>query len=215
MTNAGVWVRVSTGGQDEANRVPDVERYCAAHGYTIRKHYELNDRSAFKGEQEARQREALDDVRTGEVEVVVAWASDRVERRGAEATLRIFRKFREAGGRLESVLEPQLNGPDPDLMLAITGWKDQQESERKSERVRIAFDTIKANGAVYGGVPYGSPSLATNTTSGWCTILSRRRWSVRRPTVTSPMANPCATSAVTLSGGASRRRRASAGKATR
>ena len=86
---------------------------------------------------------------------MVAWASDRVERRGAEATLRIFRLFREAGGRLESVLEPQLNTTDPELMQAITGWKDQQESKRKSERVRIAFDTIKANKAVYGGVPYG------------------------------------------------------------
>ena len=154
-TPAAAWIRVSTMAQDEANQVPDIERYCADHGYQIVKRYNLNDRSAFKGEQEARQREALDDVRTGEIEVVVAWASDRVERRGAEATLRIFRLFRKAGGRLESVLEPQLNTTDPELMQAITGWKDQQESKRKSERVRIAFDTIKANKAVYGGVPYG------------------------------------------------------------
>ncbi len=154
-TDVGAWIRVSTADQSEESQVPDVERYCADHDYRIVKRYELNDRSAYKGEQEERQREALGDVRAGEIQAVVAWASDRVERRGAEATLRIYRLFREAGGRLESVQEPQLNTTDPELMLAITGWKDQQESKRKSERVRIAFDTIKANGAVYGGVPYG------------------------------------------------------------
>ncbi len=155
MIPVGAWVRVSTGLQDEANQVPDVERYCAEHGYTIVKRYELNDMSAYKGDQDARQREALDDTRTGTVKVVVAWASDRVERRGAEATLRIFREFREAGGKLESVQEPFLNTDDSELMTAITGWKDRAESARKSERVRIAFDRIKANGAANGRAPYG------------------------------------------------------------
>jgi site-specific DNA recombinase len=155
VTQVGVWIRVSTMAQDEENQVPEIERFCRDHGYEIVKRYELNDRSAYKGEQEARQRDALTDTRTGTIKALVVWASDRIERRGAEATLRIFRLFREAGGRVESVQEPQLNGADPDLMLAITGWKDKQESARKSERVRIAFDRIKGNGAVYGGVPYG------------------------------------------------------------
>lgn len=43
-------------------------------------------------------------------------------------------------------------------MLAITGWKDQQESKRKSERIRIGFDRIKANNALYGRPPYGFAS---------------------------------------------------------
>ena len=51
---AGVWVRVSTGGQDEAQQVPAVEGHCDQHGYTIAKRYELNDRSASKGEQQAK-----------------------------------------------------------------------------------------------------------------------------------------------------------------
>ena len=69
--------------------------------------------------------------------------------------------FREAGGRLESVLEPQLNTTDPELMQAITGWKDRAVQWRRQERVQLAFDSrIKANKAVYGGVPYGYGSLA-------------------------------------------------------
>jgi DNA invertase Pin-like site-specific DNA recombinase len=154
-TPAGVWIRVSTGMQDEENQVPDVLRYCERNRLRIVKVYQLNDKSAYKGEQTAKQNEALDDTRAGVIRRVVCWASDRVERQGAEATLRIFRLFREAGGGLDSVLEPILNGEDPDLMLAITGWKDQQESKRKSERVRIAFDTIDTNGAVRYRAPYG------------------------------------------------------------
>ena len=143
-TPAGAWVRVSSGGQDEANQVPDLERYCAEHGYTIITRYDLNDRSAYKGEQEAKQQEALADTRSGVVKVVVVWASDRIERRGAEATLAIFRKFREAGGRLESVQEPFLSGKpeDAELMTAITGWKDRAESAGR-----------RANGTAELGAP--------------------------------------------------------------
>ena len=66
-TPAGIWVRVSTGGQDEANQVPDIERHCVAHGYTIAERYELNDKSASKGQQEAKLDEMLDDMRDGTI----------------------------------------------------------------------------------------------------------------------------------------------------
>ena len=50
---AGVWVRVSTADQSEASQVPDVEGHCQAKGYRIKRRYELNDKSASKGEQQA------------------------------------------------------------------------------------------------------------------------------------------------------------------
>ena len=49
---AGTLIRVSSGGQDEANQEPDVERYCAGRGYRAVKSYVLHDKSAFKGEQQ-------------------------------------------------------------------------------------------------------------------------------------------------------------------
>ena len=39
-TPVGAWIRVSTQAQDEANQVPDIERYCEDHGYQIVKRYE-------------------------------------------------------------------------------------------------------------------------------------------------------------------------------
>ena len=152
MDKAGVWTRVSTGAQDESNQRPAIDAYCAAHGYTAAREYELNDKSAYCGEQEAKQLEALADTRSGHIDVLVVWAADRLERRGAEATLRIFRQFREAGGRVESVQEPFLNGSDADLMLAVTGWKDRAESKRKSERVHAARKAMP--GGFWGRPPF-------------------------------------------------------------
>ena len=98
---AGVWVRVSTADQTEANQVPDIERHCAAHGYTIARRYELNDKSASKGAQQSYQDQVFEDIRNGEFRVLVAWATDRVERRGPEALFGFIRKIKDAGGRIE------------------------------------------------------------------------------------------------------------------
>lgn len=154
---AGAWIRVSTADQAEKSQVPDIERHCADRGYVIARRYELNDRSAYLGEQEAVQEEALADMRAGAIKVLVCWAADRVERRGSEATLAIFRRCEEAGGRLESVLEPFLSGSpeDAELMRAIIGWKDRAESARKRERIRISHAAIDANGGFRGRVPWG------------------------------------------------------------
>jgi DNA invertase Pin-like site-specific DNA recombinase len=67
---AGVWVRVSSGGQDDANQVPDIERHCQARSYRIERRYELNDKSASKGEQQAALDAMLEDMREGHIKVL-------------------------------------------------------------------------------------------------------------------------------------------------
>ena len=59
---AGIWIRVSSGGQDEASQLPDVERHCRANGYDVAKRYVLHDKSASKGEHEPMLAEMLADV---------------------------------------------------------------------------------------------------------------------------------------------------------
>ncbi len=156
--NAGVWVRVSTGGQDEANQVPDIERHCAAHGYSIERRYELNDKSASKGKQQEKLDEMLLDMRDGTIKVLVCWHSDRVERRGPEELFRLLRQIKDAGGRIESIKEPFLGTEDlsREALTALNAVISHQYSVHLGEQVKLAHDRIRASGAVGpGGIPWG------------------------------------------------------------
>lgn len=155
--NAGVWVRVSTADQSEASQVPDIERHCQAKGYAITQRYTLNDKSASKGEQQAKLDEMLTDMRDGLINVLVCWHSDRIERRGPEALFRLLRQIKDAGGKIESTKEPLLGTEDlsGEAITAINAVIAHQESVQKSERQRISVQALKANGAIYGNVPWG------------------------------------------------------------
>src|SRR6266487_5500347 len=109
---AGIWIRVSTGGQDEAQQVPAVEDHCETHGYRITRRYELNDKSASKGEQQPTLDEMLEDMRNGTIKVLVCWRSNRLERRGPESVFRLKRLVKDAGGRIEVTQEPLFNTVD-------------------------------------------------------------------------------------------------------
>lgn len=155
---AGVWIRVSSGGQEEENQVPDVEERCAARGYPIAKRYELSDKSASKGEQQAKLDEMLDDMRHGVIKVLVCWHADRLERRGPEYVFRLLAQARDAGGRIESIKEPLFGAQDisGEAMTALGAVIAHQYSVHLAEQVKIAHDRIKANGALGpGGIPWG------------------------------------------------------------
>ncbi len=153
---AGIWIRVSTGGQDETNQLPDVERHCAAHGYTIAKRYELNDIKASKGRQQIYQDQVVDDMRDGTINVLVCWNSDRLERRGPEALFAFLRKIKDAYGRIESTSEPLLGTEDlsGEATTALSAVIAHQESVKRSERQRISIDAAKGRGALYSIIPW-------------------------------------------------------------
>jgi DNA invertase Pin-like site-specific DNA recombinase len=162
---AGVWVRVSTADQTEANQVPDIERHCAAHGYTIARRYELNDKSASKGAQQSYQDQVFEDIRNGEFRVLVAWATDRVERRGPEALFGFIRKIKDAGGRIEFIKDPLAGTEDMsgEAVTALAAVIDHQESVRRSERQRISVEAAKSRGALYSVIPW---AMATEGAKG-------------------------------------------------
>ncbi|MES2156137.1 MAG: recombinase family protein, partial [bacterium] len=143
-----IWIRVSTSRQDETSQVPDIERFAAHHGIEIVKRYELNDVSAYKGEQSAKLAEAIADAWAGHFEVLIVWHSDRIERRGIERLLRLMRKLRDAGAPLMSVKEPWIDGSDDgpmsEMMTAMAATQARQESAHKSERIKMGMDKRRA-----------------------------------------------------------------------
>jgi DNA invertase Pin-like site-specific DNA recombinase len=146
-TDAGVWFRVSGGDQTSANQIPDVKLFCAHNGYRVRARYELTDTAYRDGggpEYKRTMARMLSDAHQGKFKVLVVWALDRIIRNedgGAEAALRLVRQLRERGCILVSVREEWLNGSPEiqDLLLAFAGWMAQQESRRRSERVRAGI----------------------------------------------------------------------------
>ena len=155
--SAARFLRVSTGAQDEANQVPDVDLWCSEHGYVVRKTYTLRGKSASKGKQDAALDEMVEDMRRGLFTVLVVWSSDRIERRGAYNAFDLARRVRDAGGRIEYVKDSYLNTANEmsDVMLALAATRDKLESKRKTERTLMVQGRIRTAGAFVGKPPFG------------------------------------------------------------
>jgi DNA invertase Pin-like site-specific DNA recombinase len=155
--SAARWLRVSTGDQDEANQVPDVDGWCRDHGYVVRKTCTLRGKSASKGQQDKALDDMIEDMRRGVFTVLVVWASDRIERRGAYSAFDLARRVKQAGGRIEYVKDAYLNEANDmsDVMLAMAATKDRLESKRKTERTTMVQSRIRQAGAFVGKPPFG------------------------------------------------------------
>jgi DNA invertase Pin-like site-specific DNA recombinase len=156
-TKAALWIRVSTEHQETDNQVPQLESFAKHHGYKLVKRYELSD-SAWrdgKGGPEYRTtlKRAQDDAWRGEFDVLIVWSLDRIVRTGAEEALRMIRQFRERNCAILSVQESWLNGSPEvqDLLVAFAGWMAEQESKRRSERIKAGMQRRRAEGKPMGG----------------------------------------------------------------
>jgi DNA invertase Pin-like site-specific DNA recombinase len=155
---AGNWLRVSTGGQDEDNQVPDIARWNEAHDYEVRATYTLHGKSASKGEQQETLDQMLADMRLGLITVLVVWRDDRIERRGVMHMVPLINAVKEAGGRIEFVTQPHLNDLSTmagRISLAVMAEVSNAETTTKKERVRMARDRIKAEGGFTGRAVWG------------------------------------------------------------
>jgi DNA invertase Pin-like site-specific DNA recombinase len=87
-------------------------------------------------------------------------ALDRLARRGAEDALRLIRLFRERGCTILGVRESWLNGSPEvqDVLVAFAGWMAQQESARRSDRIKAGIARRKAE-----GLPAGRKTSATDS----------------------------------------------------
>ena len=152
---AGTLIRVSSGGQDEQNQVPDVDGYTASHGYREVKgqRYVLHDKSAYKGEQQETLDKIVAAMQAGIIRVLVVWHSDRLDRRGVREALTFLWQVEDAGGRVESVKEGLLD--ERNLTTIINAHMNNQKSEHLSEQVQLAYNRIRENRAFQGVAPFG------------------------------------------------------------
>jgi DNA invertase Pin-like site-specific DNA recombinase len=155
---AGIWLRVSTGDQDERNQIPDNNAWCDTHGYEVAEQYIIHGKSAHKGNK-AFDREwarVINDMLTGKISVLVTWKHDRIDRK--LNTFPMLAQVVEAGGRVEFVKHAHLN--DLTTMGGRIALKVQEEisyaeSKDKSDRIKIANATIRTNSGNPGRAPWG------------------------------------------------------------
>ena len=156
---AGIWLRVSTGEQDEASQEPDVLGWASERGYQIGETYRVTGKSAYHGRQQADLDRALQDMAEGRIDVLVAWHPDRIDRRGSAAVFQLAERAKQAGGRIEWAGRHARHLNEVNVMsnglLAITADMARAESEHKSERIKAKHHTLKAKGSAVGRPPYG------------------------------------------------------------
>jgi hypothetical protein len=202
---AGKWLRVSSGGQDEANQEPSINKWIKDHAYEVPADgvYLLHGKSASKGKQDKMLDRVIADMKRGHITVLIVWQSSRIERRGVYSVFDLARRVREAGGRIEYTEDTHLNAVNEmsDVILAMNAHMDYQKSLTIGKQVRAAHDRsivvtklpwgYKTVGAKYEKRPVATPEgekyvpevytrIADGQTlpdvCGWLTSVTTRRW---------------------------------------
>jgi DNA invertase Pin-like site-specific DNA recombinase len=149
---AAVYLRVSTGKQDEANQEPDCLRVCGSRQWEPVLYREQESAVKHRPQWEAVKLA----VHRGEVGAVVVWALDRAGRNRVQLAHDIAELTRK-GAVVVSVREPWIDqpvGPLRDLLIQLMGWFAESERARLIERTRAGQETARAR-----GVRIGRPSL--------------------------------------------------------
>jgi DNA invertase Pin-like site-specific DNA recombinase len=149
--------RVSTNGQTEDNQIPEVDIHCRRHDYDVVETFQLHDVSASKGAQAGTLDQILDDIRAGRYTVVVVAASSRIDRRDPNIAMFWLLSVRLAGGRVESVREPEF-GQDNlagRIMTMLAQEGNYKYVVDLTEHTEAGMQKIRENGALAGAVPWG------------------------------------------------------------
>lgn len=163
MQPAGIWERVSTDDQDEANQSADNDAWCDDKGYTVKRRYQIRA-SAHKGNKKFDEawQEVLNDFRSGLIKVLVVWRLTRLDRK--LAATRMIAEVVALGGRVEFVKQPHLNNLS--TMAGRISLKVEEEiafaeSEEKTDRIKASVNRIRVAGSFYGKVPWGYKTTGT------------------------------------------------------
>jgi DNA invertase Pin-like site-specific DNA recombinase len=151
-----VYVRISHDPEGKRSGVERQRKDCVSlveeRGWTAIGVLEDNDRSAYQGKQRPGWNEVIDRIGTGGVDVLVAWASDRLTRqpRELEDLVDLLEKTETHVVTVTSG-EYDLSTPEGRATARIVGAIARQESERKAERLRAANRHSALKGERMGG----------------------------------------------------------------
>jgi hypothetical protein len=161
---AGRWLRVSGDTQSEEDQEPEINAYCADRGYGYENGplFVVHGKSAYKGAQDPDWQKVVAAFKNHEIDVIVLWMVDRLDRRNVLHAVPMVNAVLEVGGRVEFSEQPECNldASDPDLSDKVEAFAKRcadahRESKIKSKRVKKTFNRIDGNGAIRNRAGYG------------------------------------------------------------
>jgi len=159
---AVIYLRVSTEEQEPENQKKECLEFAKNRGYEVVEVY-LERLSGFKDINRPNYEKVKEMARKGEINAVIVWALDRWVR-NRDTLLEDVVILRNYGTKIHSVKESWLEAINIDgslgktiqeFLLGLIGSIAEMESQRKSERVKIAFTNHK-------GKKWGRPKVHTN-----------------------------------------------------
>ena len=152
--NVCIYIRVSTGMQDNTNQLAVLLEWANQRGYEVVKVYEEED-SAWRNGHQRELANLIEDARKRKFQAVLVWALDRLSREGALAILSLVQKLSVHGVKVLSYQESWTEAPGEmaELLYALTGWVARMESQRRSERTKAGLARVKAQGKRLGKPP--------------------------------------------------------------
>ena len=154
--------RVSTDKQDEDNQTADVDGHIGARGYEVARTFRLHAFSASAGEQEPALAEVVADMAAGRYTVLVCAHSSRIDRReDLDLQAEFLIMVRRAGGRVESVREPEFGKTDrvSRLITMLAQDANAEYSRTLKDHINAAMRTRAATGSFTGSEPWGAVSV--------------------------------------------------------
>lgn len=150
---AVIWLRVSSGKQDEKLQLPDIQDHIAKHGYDTVATVTVHGESAFHGEQDPDWLRAC----AIDADVIVVWKLDRLDRRNLLVTVPMVNHALSVGKQVEFVTQTfiKLDTMEGRIAFALFAEMAHEESKIKSDRAFAKLAAIRAAGAADGRPPFG------------------------------------------------------------
>lgn len=182
---AAIWARVSTTDQHTENQVHVLREWAQKRGFAVVAEFVTEDSAwgtnGAKGKEFDRQRRLLvRGAKQGDYQRVLIWALDRLSRRGIKDTIGVLEDLDDAGAVVCSHQEEWLETGDPrmrELIISVMAWMAQQESARRSERIRNGIARRRRDieeGRIDGRIGGGKKGrkmprvpLRANAAAGW------------------------------------------------
>lgn len=177
-----IWARVSTTDQFTENQLAVLRVWARDRGLDVVAEFVTEDSAWTNGngkglEFDKARKDLLNGARLGRYSVVLVWAIDRLSRKGIEDTLATMRQIYEHGADIWSHEEPWLVTTEPrmrELLVSFMAWMAQQESDRRSERIKLGLARRKAEGKPVGGRKPGSKDKKPRDRAAYVEAARRR-----------------------------------------